>query len=503
MRESGILLHVSSLPSPYGIGTLGKAAFDFVDFLKNSKQKYWQVLPLGPTSYGDSPYQSFSAFAGNPYFIDLDLLVENNLLKREDVNDYIRPIEWEVDYGWLYNTRFNLFRKAFDNYLQIINNDVNELNNFNKFKSQNDYWLTDYSLFMSIKNNLFSGSFLTWEENYKLRDKETINDYINNNEKEINFWSFLQYQFFKQWMEVKKYANSNGVKIIGDMPIYVALDSCDVWSDPKNWLLDEELKPKCVAGVPPDLFSATGQLWGNPIYDYELMKKEGYSWWIKRIKEAFKLYDVVRIDHFRGFESYYSIPNGHETAQYGEWVKGPGIELFNKVKEELGELDIIAEDLGFLTEDVYILLRKSGFPGMKILQFGFDPNDDSCYLPHNYVANTISYTGTHDNMPLKEWLETTDDNTLRFVCDYVGCDFYNIRVGNNRDDLIDKLIKLLLSSVSNRVIIPITDYLHLGKESRFNTPSKLGGNWTWRLNPSMLTKELEEKIASFVKLYRR
>ncbi len=503
MRESGILLHVSSLPSPYGIGTLGKAAFEFVDFLKRCGQKYWQVLPLGPTSYGDSPYQSFSVFAGNPYFIDIDLLVEDNLLSRDEVNKYLRPVEDEIDYGWLYNTRFDLFRKAFNNFSKVLKINNEEFTNFNRFKEQNEHWLLNYSLYMSIKKSLSNSSWLSWEDKYKLRDYETIQNYIKDNESEITYWTFLQYQFFKQWNELKKYANYNGIKLIGDMPIYVALDSCDVWSDPKNWLLDEELKPKCVAGVPPDLFSSTGQLWGNPIYNYELMKKDNYSWWIKRIKESFRLYDVVRIDHFRGFESYYSIPYGHETAMYGEWVKGPGIDLFNKIKDELGELDIIAEDLGFLTEDVHILLKKSGFPGMKILQFAFDANDDSCYLPHNYEANSISYTGTHDNMPLKEWIQTTDDYSLKFACEYLGCDNIDVRSNDKIDEFIDKLIKLVLSSVSNRVIIPINDYLHLGKESRLNTPSKLGGNWTWRLDPKLLTKELEDKIFNFIRIYRR
>ena len=284
------------------------------------------------------------------------------------------------------------------------------------------------------------------------------------------------------------------------MPIYVAFDSSDVWSDPKNWLLDEDLNPICVAGVPPDYFAKTGQLWGNPIYNYPLMKEEGYSWWVKRIKESFKLFDVVRIDHFRGFESYYSVPAKDKTAEFGTWVKGPGISLFNKVKEELGDLDIIAEDLGFLTEDVHQLLKESGYPGMKILQFGFDPNNDSDYLPHNYSANSICYTGTHDNMTLKEWLGTLQPREKQFVHDYLGLEHND---GLGTDETIDKLIKLLLSSVSNRAIIPLRDYLHLGSEGRFNIPSTLGGNWVWRLGNKAITKELEEKIYTYTKIYKR
>ena len=493
MRESGILFHITSLPSPYGIGTLGKAAYEFVDFLKKSGQSYWQVLPIGPTSYGDSPYQSFSAFAGNPYFIDLDILIEEKLLLIDECEEYKRPVSENIDYKWLYDTRFKLYKKAYKRFLSMYSQ-----KEFDDFKKEKSFWLNDYALFMAIKGIMPEGNWLSWDCEYAKKESNAIRNFSKNHFEEIDFWKFIQYTFFRQWNSLKEYANDKGIKIIGDMPIYVAYDSSDVWSDPKNWLLDEELKPTAVAGVPPDFFAVTGQLWGNPIYNYELMKKNGYDWWITRISESFKLFDVVRIDHFRGFESFYSIPAGDKTAEFGKWEKGPGIDLFNKIKEKLGDLDIIAEDLGFLTEDVYELLRQSGFPGMKILQFGFDPNGDSEYLPHNYTNNSICYTGTHDNMTLKEWLQDISKEGFNFVCEYLDVD-----INTEIDIIIDKLIKLLLSSVSKIAIIPLRDYLHLGKEGRFNIPSTLGGNWVWRATEAMLTDKLAEKICKFTKVYRR
>ena len=493
MRESGILFHITSLPSPYGIGTLGKAAYEFVDFLKKSGQSYWQVLPIGPTSYGDSPYQSFSAFAGNPYFIDLDILIEEKLLLIDECEEYKRPVSENIDYKWLYDTRFKLYKKAYKRFFSMYSQ-----KEFDDFKKEKSFWLNDYALFMAIKGIMPEGNWLSWDCEYAKKESNAIRNFSKNHFEEIDFWKFIQYTFFRQWNSLKEYANDKGIKIIGDMPIYVAYDSSDVWSDPKNWLLDEELKPTVVAGVAPDFFAVTGQLWGNPIYNYELMKKNGYDWWITRISESFKLFDVVRIDHFRGFESFYSIPAGDKTAEFGKWEKGPGIDLFNKIKEKLGDLDIIAEDLGFLTEDVYELLRQSGFPGMKILQFGFDPNGDSEYLPHNYTNNSICYTGTHDNMTLKEWLQDISKEGFNFVCEYLDVD-----INTEIDIIIDKLIKLLLSSVSKIAIIPLRDYLHLGKEGRFNIPSTLGGNWVWRATDAMLTDELAEKICKFTKVYRR
>lgn len=487
MRESGLLLHISSLPSPYGIGTLGKCAYEFIDFLKRSGQKYWQVLPIGPTSYGDSPYQTFSAFAGNPYFIDLDILVEKGLLVQDDLKEIVDINVRRVNYESLYHYRFNILRKAFSNF--------KENNEYLKFVKDNNDWLNDYALFMAIKFSEPDGSFRSWNQAYQDRYSKEVKKFEKSNQEEINFWKFIQYEFFTEWKKLKEYANESGIKIIGDMPIYVSYDSADVWSDPKNFKLDEDLNPTVVAGVPPDYFSKTGQLWGNPIYDYKKMAEDGYSWWIKRIKKSFELFDVVRIDHFRGFEAYYEIPYGETTALNGRWVKGPNIKLFNKIKEELGELNIIAEDLGLLTPSVYKMLEKTGYPGMRVLEFGFTPDEDSIHLPHNYVSNTVCYTGTHDNATLKEWLETCPSLEKDFVYRYANI--------NNDFEATDKLIKLVLASVSNLAIIPVRDYLGLGSEGRFNIPSTLGGNWTWRLLPYELTKDLEKRILYNTKIYKR
>lgn len=481
MRETGILLHISSLPSKYGIGTLGEEAYKFVDFLKDSKQQYWQVLPIGPTSYGDSPYQTFSAFAGNPYFIDLDILKEQGLLTEDDLNGIIVDDSNFVDYQWLYQTRFVILKQAYKRFIKTID--------FYNFVSDNAFWLKDYGLFMTLKNKMTQGNIKSWDKPYQNRYSEEVTEFEMNNLEEIEFWYFIQYIFFNQWCNLKKYANDSGIKIIGDMPIYVAYDSSDVWADPKSWLLDEDLNPVAVAGVPPDAFSETGQLWGNPLYNFKLMKGNHFSWWIKRIREAFKVFDVVRIDHFRGFEAFYSIPFSDETAINGKWVKGPGIELFNEVKKQLGDLDIIAEDLGIITKEVRELLKKSGFPGMKILQFAFDNNPDNPYLVENYLPNCIAYTGTHDNMTLKQWIASLEEDQLDVVKEYVK--------NQKEDNLIDKLIGILIDSSAERVIIPLTDYLHLGEEARFNTPSKLGGNWSWRLESNQLSDELVKKIKSF------
>lgn len=478
MRETGVLLHISSLPSNYGIGTLGLEAYKFVDFLKEAQQNYWQVLPTGPTSYGDSPYQTFSAFAGNPYFIDLDILKEEGLLTFDDLKELDGKNSLYVDYEWLYHTRFIVLEKAFKNFKKNTS--------FKKFVSENESWLKDYALFMAIKNSMPEGNWKSWEKPYQNRFSDEVLEFEKKNKKKIEFWYFIQYEFFKQWKKLKKYANKQGIKIIGDMPIYVAYDSSDVWADPKSWLLDEELNPYEVAGVPPDAFSATGQLWGNPLYNFELMKKDNYSWWVKRIKESFKIFDVVRIDHFRGFESFYAIPYGDETAVNGRWVKGPGIDLFKQIKNELGDLDIIAEDLGFLTEEVHQLLNESGFPGMKILEFAFDYDPTNNYLPTNYPTNCIAYPGTHDNMTVKEWLETQDENQLKYIKEFLKAD--------DNSNLVEKMISALIESPADRVVIQLQDYLELGTEARFNTPSTLGGNWVWRVQEEQLNDKLIQKM---------
>jgi len=491
MRGSGILLHISSLPGPYGIGTIGKNAYQFIDFLAKAGQKYWQVLPLGPTSYGDSPYQTFSAFAGNPYFIDLDTLVNEGLLEQQDLQSLVKVDDsHRVNFEKIYKTRFYVLEKAYNQFMK-----QSEQKEFRTFIEANRYWLEDYSLFMAIKSMNVEGNWFGWSELYRVRDQDMIDYFKKEYQEKIEFWCFVQYKFFEQWLKLKKYANGLGIKIIGDMPIYVAYDSSDVWANPNYWQLDQNLVPKVVAGVPPDYFARTGQLWGNPIYDYTLMEKDGYSWWVKRIEESFKIYDVVRIDHFRGFESYYAIKYTDKTAEFGKWMKGPGNSLFQKIKEELGDLEIIAEDLGFLTPEVYQLLRDTGYPGMKILQFGFDPKEDSEYLPHNYSSNSIAYTGTHDNKTLKDWLASITKEEKEFCFAYANI--------NHEEEAVNKLIKCALSSPSEIVIIPLADYLELGEEARFNIPSTLGNNWVWRMDNADLTEKLQKRILENTKIYKR
>ena len=478
MKERGILLHISSLPSPYGIGSFGKAAYEFVDFLKETHQDYWQVLPLGPTSYGDSPYQSFSCFAGNPYFIDLDILVEKGLLKEDEVQEYKR-VDCNVDYEWLYKTRYIVLRKAFSRFKKD--------KNYFSFLEDNQDWLTNYALFMALKSVYVEGNFLAFPKEYRARYSEETLKFEKDNANELDFWRFLQYEFDNEWKQLRKYANS--IKIIGDMPIYVAYDSSDVYSDPRNWKLNPDLSMKKVAGVPPDYFAKYGQLWGNPIYRYDVMKKDGYSWWIKRFKKAFELYDVVRIDHFRGFASYYQVGSKETTAVNGKWIKGPRYPLFKAVHKALGDVNIIAEDLGFTTPDVIKLLDDTNYPGMKILEFAFDGDLNNHHLPRNYKENLVCYTGTHDNPPLKEWLTTQSEREINFMCDYMG-----IARTKDSDVLIDNLIKLALTSKASKTIIPLSDYMHLGEEAHFNHPAVLGGNWVWRLHPGYNSQELINKI---------
>lgn len=488
MRRSGILLHISSLPSDYGIGTMGKEAYKFVDFLKSAKQSCWQILPVGPTSYGDSPYQSFSTNAGNPYFIDLDILCKEGLLKKEEY----AKIKWGkdskyVDYETIYNNRFKVLRKAFD---RFRNGDMSD---FDRFLHENEKWISNYALFMSIKDANDGKSWLEWKDGLRRRDSHALWEFKSAHEDDVLFWEFLQYKFFEQWNKLKKYANENGISIIGDIPIYVALDSADVWVYPDLFELDDDLMPKAVAGCPPDAFSPTGQLWGNPLYNWSRHKEVGYNWWIDRIKSASELYDIVRIDHFRGFEGYYSIPYGEETAENGEWKKGPGIELFEQAQKVLGDLPVIAEDLGFLTEDVHKMLKACGFPGMKVLEFAFDPREESDYLPYTYNSNSVVYVGTHDNNTIAGWIKELDKDTLDFCKKFL----------DTEDDIIWKLIKTAMASVSDTAIIQMQDYLELGEEARMNVPSTLGFNWQWRMPKRAATKKLAEKIADITRTYGR
>lgn len=490
MRKSGILLPISSIPSEYGIGTLGKEAYNFVDFLKEAGQKLWQILPLGPTGYGDSPYQAFSTFAGNPYYIDLETLVEENLLTKEECAQYdFGTQEQYVDYEKIYRSRFQILKKAF------IRFQSQKDTGFEAFLKKNAYWLKDYALFMAIKDSLNGKSFLEWEDDIKLREPGAIRKYEKELESEISFYEFQQYQFSRQWKALKAYANESGIQIVGDIPIYVAMDSADTWSHPQLFQLDAKRIPKAVAGCPPDAFSATGQLWGNPLYDWEYHRKTEYQWWIQRIAYCYELYDIVRIDHFRGFDEYYSIPYQDRTAQFGHWEKGPGYDIFEAFKDALGEIPVIAEDLGFLTQSVLDLVKKCGYPGMKVLQFAFDSREESDYLPHNYIRNCVVYTGTHDNDTIAGWYTSFAEHDRDFANRYMGID--------TEKDIHFKFIRLALSSVADTAIIPIQDYLGLGSEARINKPSTLGENWKWRLKKGQCTKELAVSIRKLTKLYGR
>ena len=492
MRRNGMLLPIASLPSPYGIGGFSKEAYEFIDLLEETGQKLWQILPLGPTSYGDSPYQSFSTFAGNPYFIDLDTLAEKGWLTKEacEASDY-GDNESYIDYGRIYNSRFVLLKQAF------LNSDILSDEKFTEFCKANQHWLPDYALYMALKNQNDGKSWIEWEEEIRLRKPEAVEYYKKELEEECNFYEFLQYEFHEQWTKVKEYAHEKGIQIVGDVPIYVAFDSADAWANPELFQFDENGLPTGVAGCPPDAFSATGQLWGNPLYKWEYHKKTGYAWWMKRIRHCVELYDVIRIDHFRGFDEYYSIPYGDETAVNGHWEKGPGMDLFNTVKEKLGELDIIAEDLGFLTESVFQLLKDSGYPGMKVLQFAFDPSEDSDYLTYKYQRNCVVYTGTHDNDTTAGWFEKLSDGDKEVALRYMNS-FYTPKEEQHWD-----LIALAMRSTADTCIIPVQDFLGLGSEARINMPSTLGDNWKWRMTKGAFSEELKEKIRRMTKLYGR
>ena len=490
MRKSGILLPVSSIPSKYGIGTFSKQAYAFIDLLEKAGQTYWQMLPLGPTGYGDSPYQSFSTFAGNPYYIDLEKLIEEGYLTKEECEQYDFGDNAEyVDYEKVYNSRFKVLRKAFKN------SKIEEKEEFKTFISQNSYWLDDYALYMAVKNSFDGISWIEWDEDIKLRKESALASYREKFAEEIAFYQFQQFLFAKQWTALKDYANKKKIQIIGDIPIYVAFDSADTWANPELFQLDDTCTPIAVAGCPPDAFSATGQLWGNPLYRWDYHKKTEYAWWIKRIAYCYELYDVVRIDHFRGFDEYYAIPYGDPTAEFGHWEQGPGYDIFKTMKEKLGKKAVIAEDLGFLTDSVLKLVKKTGYPGMKILQFAFDSREESDYLPHNYTTNSVVYTGTHDNDTMLGWYQSLNRHDKAFAKKYL-----NIR---SNKDVQWEFIRAAMSSVSDTCIIPMQDYLGLGTEARINVPSTLGTNWKWRMLPDAFDEELAERIRKMTKLYGR
>lgn len=490
MRESGVLLPVASLPSDYGIGCFSKEAYEFVDQLKAGGQKNWQILPLGPTGYGDSPYQSFSTFAGNPYFIDLETLIKEGLLTREecDACDFGDNAEF-IDYEKIYFSRFKILRKAFERFVPD--------EEFETFAEENKAWLEDYALYMAIKNSLGGISWSQWPAELKRRVPEAMEEKKKELEEEIQFIRFQQYEFTKQWTRLKKYANDQGIRIIGDIPIYVAFDSADAWANPQLFQFDEECTPIAVAGCPPDAFAATGQLWGNPLYDWEYHEKTGFAWWIQRLEYCYKLYDVVRVDHFRGFDEYYAIPYGDKTAENGKWRKGPGLELFKAVKKAMGEMSIIAEDLGYLTDSVRQLVKDTGYPGMKVLQFAFDSREESDYLPHNYEHNCVVYTGTHDNNTILGWLDEMAPEDRLLAERYLDHRY------TRKEDMPWDFIRLAMASVADLAITPIQEFLCLGGEARINRPSTLGTNWKWRLLKGQITHEVTGKMYDMTKLYGR
>lgn len=497
-RSSGILLHVSSLNGKYGIGDFGQGAYEFIDFLKRNNQKLWQILPLGITGYGDSPYQSFSAFAGNPYFIDLDEFLNENLIKEDDLKELKKINEEEkVNYEKLFIEKYKVLKKAY-----VAFKEKKDMKELEKHKNKYSKWLPEYALFMALKNNFNGVSWQEWPRNFKLRDKKSLKIAKKELSDEINFYIFLEYYFRNQWDKLKKYANENGVKIVGDIPIFVATDSSDTWLAPEMYQFDKKLKPKRVAGCPPDAFSEDGQLWGNVLYNWKAMKKENYAWWVERVRDSFKLYDVVRIDHFRGFDSYWSIPALDKTARNGKWKIGPGIDLFRVIKEKLGEVDIIAEDLGFLTPRVRKLLRDSGYPGMKIFEFAFGEDENNENLPTNISKNTVVYTGTHDNQTFLGWYKSAPTLEQEFCVNYLA-KYLDKKESEILKDVVFNATEALWKSNAIISIIPMQDLLNLGNEARMNTPSTLGNNWNWRLRADLKDENLGKELAKITKMYKR
>lgn len=497
MRTCGVLMHITSLPSPYGTGTLGREAYKFVDFLVKAGQSCWQILPVGPTGFGDSPYQSFSAFAGNPLLIDIDMLIEDGLVSPDDKDLKLIAEKKEfADYGQLFAFKRIILAKAHAAF--AANADREQLYLFDKFCRKNAWWLDDYAMFMSMKYFFKQAMWTLWEDEYRLRDPKTLAEYADEHSIDIDCWKFMQFIFFKQYKKLKKYANKRGIAIYGDMPIYVSMDSSDIWANPEMFMLDSDRRPVKVAGCPPDDFSPTGQLWGNPLYDWEYMDKDGYSWWIKRVKYSAKLFDITRIDHFRGFESFYAIPAEDKTAENGEWLQGPSMKLFDAIKAKLGDVRLVAEDLGFLTDEVKAMLKAAGYPGMNVLEFGFG-GDDSGYLPHNYVKNSVVYIGTHDNETALGWYLSQDKKGKSRIRKYLG-------LGKSASDekVVHELIRCAYASVSDICVIQMQDWLCLDNSARMNTPSTIGGgNWAWRMDKNACTKELAKAMKKLSKTYFR
>jgi 4-alpha-glucanotransferase len=491
-RSSGILLHPTSLPGPDGMGDLGPEAYRWIDFIKQTECSIWQVLPLGPTGYGDSPYQCFSAFAGNPYLISPSLLMEDGLLTIKDLSDRPRFDETNIDYGKAIEWKNILLHRAYEKFKISPRAKLN--NEFLTFNEEHAYWLDDYALFMAIKENQGGGSWISWPDKaLRLRDPHALAEFSQQNQDAIESQKLRQFLFFKQWLAVKNYANARGIKIIGDIPIFVSFDSADTWANPDLFFLDKNRKPTVVAGVPPDYFSPTGQLWGNPLYNWEMHQSTGYKWWISRMKATLEQVDIIRLDHFRGFAGYWEVKASMSTAEKGRWVNGPGSAFFDYLLKELADLPLIAEDLGEITPDVTALRERYNLPGMKILQFGFvDPSDP--FLPHNYPVNCAAYTGSHDNATAQGWYDTAAD---------VEKDFLRRYLARSGDDVAWDMIRAVWSSVAALAVAPMQDFLSLGNEARMNYPGRLGGNWSWRMSPSACNSGLSARIRENNFLYSR
>lgn len=483
-RQSGIFLHITSLPNQQGIGTLGKEAFEFVDKLSKADQKIWQICPLGPTGYGDSPYQTFSAFAGNPLLLDMYDLVQRALIETYDLENLSDLSLENVDYGSLFVEKNKLLKKAYYSF------EKNE--NYDQFCNENEFWLHEYALFMSIKDHFGGSSWNSWPTDIKLRSSLEMERFSVNLVDEIDYYKFLQFIFWQQWNKLHSYAAQKGVKIFGDIPIFVALDSADAWSNRHLFHFDENGNPRVVAGVPPDYFSATGQLWGNPLYNWQKMQEDEFSWWKQRFGHSLKMFDLIRVDHFRGFAGYWAVPFNEETAVNGSWQSALGMELFSVLNATYGNMPIVAEDLGVITEDVIELKNKFGFPGMKILQFAFGGGDDNPYLPHNYEANCAAYTGTHDNDTTLGWFNKISKEEQKQVCEYLNCE---------ENEICKAMIQSIWKSRANIAVAPMQDWLELGSEARMNTPGKAAGNWQWRMKAdqfnAILIARMKELTAEF------
>ncbi len=489
-RASGVLMHITSLPGPYGIGSMGQYGKQFIDFLKDAGQCYWQILPIGPTGYGNSPYQAFSAFAGNPFIIDIEQLLESGYITLKQIASYNFEDDIEkINYDKIITQKIALLKECYKTFKASY--DDGSLEAFKK----THHWVNEYSLFMALKENYNQQQWQDWPEAYRLREESALNRFRHEHADEIEFWVFLQWIFFKQWSDLKEYANRCGVEIIGDMPIYVSSDSSDTWAHPELFYFDKKSNPIAVSGCPPDAFSKTGQLWGNPLYDWAQNEANGFKWWIKRMQSSMEIYDVIRIDHFRGFESYWEIPAGDETAENGHWVKGPGMKLFKAIHEVIPSMRIIAEDLGFLTQDVIDLVEESGYPGMKVLQFAFDSREESDYLPHNYNNHCIVYTGTHDNDTVMGWFDSAAPEDVAMAKKYLTL--------TKEEGYHWGYIRGAWSSVAKVAIAPMQDFLGLGSEHRMNIPSTIGGNWEWRVKEDDLSDVLAKRIRQLTKLYGR